>query len=57
MFLGRDPAERTTNSTWSVDELWVLPSGTTNMSKETYMCEKKEAPSVQKETCIRDMYV
>ena len=57
MFLGRDPAERTTNSTWSVDELWVLPSGTTNMSKETYMCEKKGDPSVQKETCIRDMYV
>jgi len=33
--------KRTTNSTWSADELWVLPSGTTNMTKETYMCEKR----------------
>ena len=25
LFLGRDPAERKTNSTWTVDELWLMP--------------------------------
>ena len=25
LFLGRDPADRKTNSTWTVDELWLMP--------------------------------